>query len=312
MHEGSSKCRDGYYYDVYLKRCRRCSISCAEEHIVLPCSEFSNVICEVPPPSGDIYSTELFGDGYHHPGSDNPGVHVAKSSGIPHSRNRGEAGVEGEQGLTMEEKHSWKNWETLAFVLKAFLCLLIVVALVVGIVAWFKVQQALKLKQNVEPDIDDADSGYVVIRTIRDGAGPWTAFSDGSLYSREERLAHPPLLASRDTGLGSSDAPSSFSSPGQPRCFLPRVYTPQRRLLSYDADDVFESDDQAPQQTLYPRPEAFAAKRSLFNDLRSQKNKSRKKRRKALKSLEKNSSSLNVGCFGKIPKEQSKGRVDFV
>ena len=33
--------------------------------------------------------------------------------------------------------------------------------------------------------------------------------------------------------------PSSHPS----MCFLPKVYNPQRRLLNYDTDDVFESED---------------------------------------------------------------------
>lgn len=89
---------------------------------------------------------------------------------------------------------------------------------------------------------DDADSGYVVIRSIRIAADTNPGKTDLSLYTRGEYDAHPPLLTSSDTDLQSVLDPAIQTYPRR-LCFLPKVYKPQRRLLNYDADDVFESDD---------------------------------------------------------------------
>ena len=160
---------------------------------------------------------------------------------------------------------------------------------------------------------DDADSGYVVIRTIRDVSPSQTAQSGHSLYAAEERLAHPPLLTSLDTGLGSSESPSSFSSPPQSLCFLPKAYIPQRRLLTYDADEVFESDDQAQLSTdcarelhllhqATPRSENLQYRPPVANAascLHGQNVNTSRKKRKTWKPPVNGMKDSRLGCFGR-------------
>ncbi|GFR88032.1 hypothetical protein ElyMa_002507400 [Elysia marginata] len=297
-------CPKGFYFVTQLGRCRKCATGCPEEDIITPCSEFANVICQWPASSREFYPAETFG------GSED----TARTLMKPRPAGDEESNNEGERELSMEEKD--RNLLKTMFALIALLCLLIIVTTVVVVVVCLKLQHALVIKQTEEPDVDDADSGYVVIRTIRDASGLRAACSDHSLYLQDEHSVHPPLLASEDTGLGSSDAPSSFSSPGQPLCFLPRVYTPQRRLLTYDADDVFESDDQA-QHHMIPQvpdnspPRLSAANRAYFSSLQRHKDKSRRKKKKAANASKVHTVSSNVGCFGKRHKEHRR-RLDIV
>ena len=160
--------------------------------------------------------------------------------------------------------------------------------------------------------------------------GPQAAYSEHSLYSPEELSAHPPLLASQDTGIGGSEGPSSSSSPPQSLCFLPRVYTPQRRLLTYDADDVFESDDQAqhpfsaarePSSSIHQVPRFTgnvqlvqdSVRRAYASSLLSQPGKRNKIKWKADQQRpETDSATSGVGCFGRKQKGRKGQQVDIV
>ncbi|GFN87771.1 rho guanine nucleotide exchange factor [Plakobranchus ocellatus] len=241
-----SLCREGEFFYIKEGACKKCSTSCPKDLISYPCSDFQDVRCESFPRSREPYSSKPFQghrNGASFDGYINRKIGVSRESA---AIRRKDQTSENELETTIE-KHDWKYWKTLAFALIALLSVLIIVATIVVVVACLKVQQALITKQQEEADIDDADSGYVVIRTIRDVSGSPADSSDHKLYTPEELSAHPPLLAlhSQDTDQrGSSEGPSFSSSPPQSLCFLPRTYTPQRRLLTYDADEVFESDDQ--------------------------------------------------------------------
>ncbi|RUS74938.1 hypothetical protein EGW08_017293 [Elysia chlorotica] len=320
VDEGAGKCPQGYYLAVKAKLCRRCSRSCPEEYIINVCTEINDVICHWPPLSRESY-----------PSGDSSREHINHSSAgaVMHQDTRSEQSQggktrhsdlnldgDGELELTLEEKQDWRHWKTLAFALIALLCLLIIIATAVVVVACLKLQQALVAKSNEEPDIDDADSGYVVIRTIRDVSPPHAAPPDHSLYAIEDRSIHPPLLASQDTGLGSSDGPASFSSPPQSLCFLPKVYTPQRRLLTYDADEVFESDDQAQLSTSSVHNPRLVHQESLwFENIESKSTMAngescghgqnlKRQKRKDLKPSRKDREGTSVGCFGRRHKNQ--------
>ena len=142
VDKGASKCHEGYFLVTGIKLCKKCSTSCPEEDVDMPCTEFADVLCKSSPLSAEHTNT---GSIPH--GGDGLGVNENENSEWREIDSSG--GLE----LTLEEKHDWRHWKTLAFALIALLCVLIIVATIVVVVACLKLQQALVSKQTEELDI---------------------------------------------------------------------------------------------------------------------------------------------------------------
>ena len=157
VDESSGKCPQGYYYAINVRRCRRCSRSCPEEYIFMSCTEFEDVLCYRPPLSREIHPNGEEGGSNELHNHSPPGtviqVDMVRAQTNPDVSGDDDLDSDREMELTMEEKHDWQHWKTLAFALIALLCLLIMVATVVVVIACLKLQQALVSKNNEEPDI---------------------------------------------------------------------------------------------------------------------------------------------------------------
>ncbi|CAL1548314.1 unnamed protein product [Lymnaea stagnalis] len=235
----STSCGQGNYYDSRKNECKKCSV-CPINHIIkTPCSTFEDQECS--PFSFDEFSEFDTSVLRAYPtGHINPGVDEEDNIKPKRSHNK----VTDDHGPTTVEKEDREYWKTLAFALIGLLSVLIVVATVVVLVACRRLQKATVIKQPDEGDMEDADSGYVVIRAIRNITDPRPVNAEYNVYSRKDYDAHPPLLSPSYNDRESTFDPSAHlhSIPGR-LCFLPKVYKPQRRLLTYDTDDVFESED---------------------------------------------------------------------
>ncbi|KAH9495872.1 hypothetical protein Btru_015311 [Bulinus truncatus] len=240
-------CGKNLFYDSRSKQCKTCSTCPNNQIIKVPCSETADLECgPFNFTSSDSYMMKSY----------------QKDSEYIGNGDFYEEEEESKEEPTTIEKEDREYWKTLAFALIGLLTILIIVATVVVLVACRKLQKATIIKQPDYYDTgtsvgifdnfffflieDDADSGYVVIRAIRNITDPRPVNTDYSMYSREDYDAHPPLLS---ISYPSLDQQSAFDTaaglqgiPGR-LCFLPKVYKPQRRLLTYDADDVFESED---------------------------------------------------------------------
>ncbi|XP_059158250.1 uncharacterized protein LOC131942384 [Physella acuta] len=228
-------CRAGHFYDTIAEKCKKCSLCPANQLVKTQCSQFADLECGSLDSNIDV----LFD-------TKNGVLSIDVDTGTPKrtSKEKPSLIVNEDEGPTVE-KEDREYWKTLAFALIGLLSVLIIVATVIVLMAFRKLQKVAVIKQPEENDIDDTDSGYVVIRAIRNIGDPRPVNSEYNVYSREDYEAHPPLLtSSTDMDLQSVCDPSSqfCTMPGR-LCFLPKVYKPQRRLLNYDADDVFESDD---------------------------------------------------------------------
>lgn len=115
--------------------------------------------------------------------------------------------------------------------------------------------------------LDDADSGYVVIRSIRHMALPRSHLAQD--YTVDGCNAHPPLLQSHSANEQNECCQSTSSNPQlleQPAqnamasSYLPKVYKPQRRMINYDADEVFDSDNNSTITTSAPCSNINSAK----------------------------------------------------
>lgn len=234
----SMSCGQGNFYDARKDECKKCTV-CPINHIIkTPCSTFEDQECS--PFSFDEFSEfdsnifKTYPTEHISPGVDEENVKPKRFYGK----------VADDHGPTTVEKEDREYWKTLAFALIGLLSVLIIVATVVVLVACRRLQKATVIKQPDETDMEDADSGYVVIRAIRNITDPRPVNTEYNVYSREDYDAHPPLLSPSYNDLESTYDPSAHlhSIPGR-LCFLPKVYKPQRRLLTYDTDDVFESED---------------------------------------------------------------------
>ncbi|KAI8781142.1 CAunnamed protein product [Biomphalaria glabrata] len=227
----SPRCGKNSFYDNRTKQCRICSTCPNNQIIKIPCSETADLECGPFNFSNtDTYIMKSYQKNAEY-------VDV----GDNYNEN------EDEEEPTTIEKEDREYWKSLAFALIGLLSILIIVATVVVLVACRKLQRASVIKQPDDGETDDADSGYVVIRAIRNISTPRTGNTDYSMFSREEYDARPPLLSISNPNTDSHKPTFDPSlglhiMPGR-LCFLPKVYQPQRRLLTYDADDVFESED---------------------------------------------------------------------
>ncbi|CAG5133461.1 unnamed protein product [Candidula unifasciata] len=247
----ASHCEDGNYYSIIDNLCKKCS-SCPTNQIIKhPCTNYADIKCgpfkfiDFPDPGNELpyrsSADEMFDEKDYY-------TLNTKIKDVRTSSRRKSSAHDMESPTTME-KEDREYWKTLAIALIGLLSVLIVVATIVVLLACRKLQKAAVIKQPDEGDMDDADSGYVVIRAIRIVPDARPGNADLSLYTKDEYKSHLPLLGpSSDMDLQPVDdtvtASAAATSPHPRRlCFLPNVYKPQRRLLNYDADDVFESDD---------------------------------------------------------------------
>uniref|UniRef100_A0A0B6YZT1 TNFR-Cys domain-containing protein n=1 Tax=Arion vulgaris TaxID=1028688 RepID=A0A0B6YZT1_9EUPU len=240
-------CQDGHFYSLIDNRCKKCSTCPTNQIIKHPCTKYADLKCG-PFKFNDFpdVGNEL---SYQSPGDDLFDENYYYTLNVSKKKNRAPARAKSHneemENPTTIEKEDREYWKTLAFALIGLLSVLIIVATVVVLLACRKLQRATVIKQPDDGDMDDADSGYVVIRAIRLVTDTRPGNTDRSFCTKEEYAAHPPLLGptSSDTDLQSVLDPPTTNPHTRHLCFLPQVYKPQRRLLNYDADDVFESDD---------------------------------------------------------------------
>ncbi|XP_005099486.1 uncharacterized protein LOC101850175 [Aplysia californica] len=239
----SHSCDQGHYFDFRKDFCRPCSPKCPDNQIIkIPCAEFTDLQCEpfiFKEISGfDVGTIISYPNSLDKSLEDNNFNVKNKGSNSEKSKNRKS------DGPTTVEKEDQEYWKALAFALIGLLSVLIV-ATVVVLFACCRLQRAAAAKQQDDGEMDDTDSGYVVIRAIRNIADPRPGHPDPCILRHEELASHSPLLEPT-SDYGGSDTlqeyPSHRPLPAK-LCFLPKVYNPQRRLLNYDTDDVFESDD---------------------------------------------------------------------
>ncbi|BFZ15707.1 hypothetical protein BsWGS_18746 [Bradybaena similaris] len=241
-----SHCEDGHYYSIIDNLCKKCS-SCPTNQIIKhPCTNYADIKCgpfkfiDFPESGSDLPDHSNLDDVF------DENDYYTLNTKIKDVRisSRRKAHAEGMESPTTMEKEDREYWKTLAIALIGLLSVLIIVATVVVLLACRKLQRATVIKQPDEGDMDDADSGYVVIRAIRIMPDTRPGNADLSLYTKDEYKNHPPLLGpSSDMDLQSMEDTATTTPHPRRLCFLPKVYKPQRRLLNYDADDVFESDD---------------------------------------------------------------------
>ncbi|KAK6191387.1 hypothetical protein SNE40_003091 [Patella caerulea] len=194
----ASYCPHGEYLNAILNKCLNCS-TCPDNQIFrVPCTNISDTVC------GPFEEFNHF----KHEDRTQVGVYLDEEPGIE---------VEGIPTKSSED-HYWKK---LAFALIGVLCVLIIVATMVVWYACRKLHTSVQRKRADDEDSDDADNGYVVIRSIRQAPYPVTTETngDGCLNNTTYQLLHQQRLV--------------------------RPYRPKRRLLNEYADDVFESEDSA-------------------------------------------------------------------
>ncbi|KAK7468123.1 hypothetical protein BaRGS_00036638 [Batillaria attramentaria] len=248
----SLQCDSDFYWDASGRICRPCS-RCPRNLIIrTPCGEHSDTVC-------GPFREFLFFNQHDNVDLSFPSLPYdtdSDSGTASEEENSDErvrqypkkTAVGGLQNEPMIEKDDGEYWKNLAFALIGVVCVLIFVATVVVLMACRKLHETAALKR---PDEDeDDDSGYVVIRAIRPAPN---------------RLLRPPpsdftpspaaasLLAAEESG----DVPCC-NSQGQRQLQLDQrckgIYRPKRRLLNYDADDVFESEDSAGSRTSRKTP----------------------------------------------------------
>jgi len=229
-------CGEDEFFDETRGICKACTKECPDGHFKIPCKKDSDLECKpyiVLPP-------EIF------QGKDIPTFEETKHTAYYEDSkfDYDNSGKSQDENSSMSiEKEDQEYWKVLAFALIGLLSILIV-ATVAVLIACFRLQRAVALKQQEEVEIVDTDSDYVVIRAIRSVSDPRPSHID--MEYRNDLPSHSMLLEPT-SDYGGSDSMHDFQN-SQPQstnqlCFLPKVYNPQRRLLSYDADDVFESED---------------------------------------------------------------------
>ncbi|XP_046367986.1 uncharacterized protein LOC124143170 [Haliotis rufescens] len=200
----TGRCRKGSeFFNEDTQACEQCS-KCPQNKIIKePCTETQDVQCKSFTEFRNFnqIDTVQYTNDKEEEGASDPG-HDITIKEIP--------------AITKDEGEYWRN---LAFALIGVLCALIVVATIIVLCACRKLHETAALKRPEEDDYDDTDSGYVVIRQIR-------------------QLPLP--SNSRST---SEQAASSFQSSRHQK--MPWLYRPKRRLLNEYVDDVFESEDSA-------------------------------------------------------------------
>lgn len=239
------RCESEYFWDESLQVCQPCS-RCPQNLIIsVPCGDNTDSVCR--PFTGFTEfrqynkqaKIDLLGDGsFSEEGS------FDKQSG----QERKKIGGGGVTDGPMIEKDDGEYWKNLAFALIGVVCVLIFVATVVVLMACRKLHETAALKR---PDEDeDDDSGYVVIRAIRPAPNRQMRTPPPDFTPS---LAAASLLAADEfVDSSSCDCQSQSLSLADQR--LKGIYRPKRRLLNYDADDVFESEDSAGSRTSRKTP----------------------------------------------------------
>lgn len=239
----SLQCERHFYWDATGRVCRPCS-RCPRNLIIrTPCGEHSDTVCgpfrefsffnqpdsiDLSFPSLDYdIDNDSEGDGF-----DEKGRHYPTKTGVRGTHNE-----------PMIEKDDGEYWKNLAFALIGVVCVLIFVATVVVLIACRKLHETAALKRPDEDD--DDDSGYVVIRAIRPVPN--------------RMLRPPPSDFTPSPAAAALLAPPEYQDLPAYNSHLQRqavgdqrfkgIYRPKRRLLNYDADDVFESEDSSGSRT---------------------------------------------------------------
>jgi len=227
------RCSKGTFFDFDQNICKPCSLECPRNQIIKKeCQEKSDLEC-MP------FKYPLIDISYENHGNNNGLLKVeAQTQGTTNRngpREHDRSSNHPSNHPTAMETEDQEYWKALAFALIGLLSVLIVASVAV-LFACCRLQRAVATKQQEDGDTVDTDSDYVVIRAIR------TAGDPRPYDHRGYPAPHSPLLPTT-SDYGGSDSLQDFHCNQPPQCFLPKVYNPQRRMVAYDTDDVFESED---------------------------------------------------------------------
>lgn len=252
----SRHCDHHHYWDSKSRVCRPCAKCPKNEIIRKPCGRHTDTVCgpfrefnffnqlEELDPSYPSFNYESFFD--------------ENASGRAHVKDH-QWDTNERQNEPIVQKDDGEYWKNLAFALIGVVCVLIFVATIVVLMACRKLHETAAIKRP-EEDEDD-DSGYVVIRAIRP---PNMVHRPQGSSSVNPVPAAAALLGTTQDGRELAQDTDHHSPRREVR--LKGTYKPKRRLLNYDADDVFESEDSSGSRTSRKLPLQSIPERSVSSD----------------------------------------------
>lgn len=136
-------CRAGHFYDSITEQCKKCSNCPANQLVTKTCSQFADLECGSLDSNIDV----LFD-------TKNGVLSIDVDTGTPKrtSKEKSSLIVNEDEGPTVE-KEDREYWKTLAFALIGLLSVLIIVATVIVLMAFRKLQKVAVIKQPEENDI---------------------------------------------------------------------------------------------------------------------------------------------------------------
>ncbi|KAL8580700.1 hypothetical protein ACOMHN_004741 [Nucella lapillus] len=253
----SRHCDHQYFWDSRNRMCRPCAKCPKNEIIRKACGRHTDTVCG--PFSEFNFFNQLEELDSTIPSYDYESFFDENSSGRAHVKEH-HWGTNERQNEPIVQKDDGEYWKNLAFALIGVVCVLIFVATIVVLMACRKLHETAAIKR---PDEDeDDDSGYVVIRAIRP-----PHMTHRPLASSSANNPVPAAVAllgeTQDGGDLAQDA--DHQSPRR-ELRVKGTYKPKRRLLNYDADDVFESEDSSGSRTSRKLPLQAIPERSVSSD----------------------------------------------